>query len=157
MIFAETDLDTCLLLVVFVPKSLEHHLDNDALTQPVVLAIRPLFLLLFHLKKHNNKIKNFNWKYIYHRQSLKSNMKNICKRRRIFLHLSKVPTKKMRKRIIIIIYCWLIARSTAQGHLRAFHKLKFRTQVEYNTKHAHYIHIKHTNIIRKVVPSVSLS
>ena len=35
--------------------------------------------------------------------------------------------------IIIIIYCWLIkviAQSTAQGHLRAFHKFKFRTQVE---------------------------
>ena len=29
-------------------------------------------------------------------------------------------------------------------------------QVEYNTKHAHYIHVKHTNIIRKLVPSVLL-
>ena len=29
-------------------------------------------------------------------------------------------------------------------------------QVEYNTKHAHYINVKHTNIIRKLVPSVSL-
>ena len=57
----------------------------------------------------------------------------------------------------IIIYCWLIAQSTVQGHLRAFHTFKFRTQVEYNTKHAHDIHEKHTNIIRKVVPSVSLS
>ena len=57
----------------------------------------------------------------------------------------------------LFIYCWLIAQSSAQGHLRAFHKFKFRTQVEYNTKHAHYINVKHTNIIRKVVPSVSLS
>ena len=54
------------------------------------------------------------------------------------------------------MYCWLIALSTAQGQLRAFHKFKFCTQVEYNTKHAHYINIKHTNIIRKVVPLVSL-
>ena len=46
------------------------------------------------------------------------------------------------------IYCWLIAQSTAQGHLRAFHKFKFCTQVEYNTKHAHYTNVKH--IIRKV-------
>ena len=29
-------------------------------------------------------------------------------------------------------------------------------QVEHNTKHAHYINVKHTNIIRKVVPSVLL-
>ena len=58
---------------------------------------------------------------------------------------------------IIIIYCWLIAQSTAQGHRRAFHKFKFCTKVEYNTKHAHYIKLKHTNIIQKVVPSVSVS
>ena len=67
--------------------------------------------------------------------------------------------------LLFIIYCWLvvivivivIAQSTAQGHPRAFHKFTFRTQVEYNTKHAHYINVKHTNIIRKVVPSASLS
>ena len=59
--------------------------------------------------------------------------------------------------IIIIMYCWLTAQLTAQGHLRAFHKFKFRTQVGYNTKYAHYIHVNHTNIIRKAVPSVSLS
>ena len=35
----------------------------------------------------------------------------------------------------------VIAQSTAQGHLRAFHKFKFCTQVEYNTKHAHYINV----------------
>ena len=29
------------------------------------------------------------------------------------------------------------------------------TQIEYNTKHAHYINVKHTKIIGKVVPSVS--
>ena len=58
---------------------------------------------------------------------------------------------------ILFIYCWLIAQSTAQGHLTAFHKFKFHTQVQYNTKHAHYINVKHTNIIQKIVPSVSLS
>ena len=58
---------------------------------------------------------------------------------------------------IIIIYCWLIAQSPARGRLRAFSQVKFRTQIEYNTKHAYDIHVKHTNIIRKVVPSVSLS
>ena len=46
----------------------------------------------------------------------------------------------------VFIYCWLIAQSTAQGHLRAFDKFKFCTQVEYNTKHAHYINVKHANI-----------
>ena len=50
------------------------------------------------------------------------------------------------------ICCWLIARSTAQGHLRAVHKFKFRTQVEYNTKHAHDMKAKHTNIIPKGSP-----
>ena len=54
----------------------------------------------------------------------------------------------------LFIYCWLIAQSTAQGHLWAFYKFKFRTHVEYNTKHAHYINVKHTNLIRKEVPSV---
>ena len=29
---------------------------------------------------------------------------------------------KERKRDSLFIYCWLIAQSTAQGHLRAFHK-----------------------------------
>ena len=43
----------------------------------------------------------------------------------------------------IIIYCWLTAQSTAQGHLRVFHKFKFHTQVDYNTKHAHYTNVKH--------------
>ena len=57
---------------------------------------------------------------------------------------------------LIIIYCWVTAQSTAQGHLRAFHNFKFRIQVEYNTKHAHYTNVKHTNIIQKVAPSVSL-
>ena len=47
--------------------------------------------------------------------------------------------------------------STAQVHLRAFHKFKFRAPVEHNTKHAHYINVKHTNINQKVVPSGSLS
>ena len=66
---------------------------------------------------------------------------------------------KYDKTIYLFIYCWLIviAQSTAQGHLRAFHKFKFCIQVKYNTKHAHYINVKHINIIRKVVPSVSLS
>ena len=30
------------------------------------------------------------------------------------------------------------------------------SQVEYDTKHAHYMNVRHTNIIRKVVPLVSL-
>ena len=45
----------------------------------------------------------------------------------------------------LFVYWRLIAPPTAQGHLRTF------------TKHAHYINIKHTNIIRKLVPSVLLS
>ena len=49
----------------------------------------------------------------------------------------------------LFIYCWLIAQSSAQTHLRAFHKFKFRTQVEYNTKHAHYINAKHKIYRRK--------
>ena len=48
---------------------------------------------------------------------------------------------------LLLAYSIHIAQSTTQGH----------TQVEYNTKHAHYINIKHTNIIQKVVPSVLLS
>ena len=58
---------------------------------------------------------------------------------------------------LLFIYCWLIAQSVAQSHHRAFHKFLFCTQVEYNTKHAHYINVNHTNIIRKLVPSVSHS
>ena len=34
---------------------------------------------------------------------------------------------------IIIIYCWLIAQSTAQGHLRAFHKYKEAEEIHYYT------------------------
>ena len=41
--------------------------------------------------------------------------------------------------------CLFIEGLTAQGHLRAL------------TKRAHYINMKHTNIIRKLVPSVLLS
>ena len=45
---------------------------------------------------------------------------------------------------IIIFYWRLIAPPTTQGHLRAFHKFKSHTSwLEYNTKHAHYINIKH--------------
>ena len=40
---------------------------------------------------------------------------------------------------------------------QGFSQVKFRTQVENNTKHAHYTNVKHTNVIQKVVPSVSLS
>ena len=43
--------------------------------------------------------------------------------------------------IYLLIYCWLIAKSTAQGHLRAFHKFKFHTQIEYKT--IQNMHIKH--------------
>ena len=59
----------------------------------------------------------------------------------------------------LMIYLFLASSpvNSAQGHLRAFHKFKFRTQIEYSTKHAHYTHAKHTNVIRKLAPSVSLS
>ena len=55
---------------------------------------------------------------------------------------------KLANRKDLFIYCWLIAQSTAQGHLGAFHKFKFCTQLEYNTKQAHYINVKHTNMYR---------
>ena len=45
----------------------------------------------------------------------------------------------------LFVYWRLIAPSTTQGHLRAF------------TKHAHFINIKHINMIWKLVPSVLLS
>ena len=37
--------------------------------------------------------------------------------------------------LVIIIYCWLIAQSTAQSHLGAFHKFKFCKQVEYKLQY----------------------
>ena len=47
--------------------------------------------------------------------------------------------------IIIIIYLLLayspVNRSTSP---QGFSQVKFRTQVEFNTKHAHYINVKHT-------------
>ena len=60
--------------------------------------------------------------------------------------------------IYLFIYL-LLAYSPVNrsGHLRAFYKFKFRTQVEYNTKQAHYINVKDTNISRKVVPSVCIA
>ena len=39
-----------------------------------------------------------------------------------------------------------IAQSTAQDHLRVFTSSNI-AQIEYNTKHAHYINVKHTHII----------
>ena len=44
--------------------------------------------------------------------------------------------------LILLLAYTVIAQSTAQGHLRPFQKFKFRTQFEYNTKHAHYINFK---------------
>ena len=75
------------------------------------------------------------------------------------VHTNMYTRSGIRHNIIIyyLLLAYVIAQSTAQGHLRAFHKFKFRTQVEHNTKHAHHINAKHTNTIRKVVPSVSLS
>ena len=53
--------------------------------------------------------------------------------------------------IYLFIYWRLIDQSTAQGHLRAFHKFKSRNSwIQYKTC------TLHTNIIRKLVPSVSL-
>ena len=51
----------------------------------------------------------------------------------------------------------LKAPSTAQGHLRAVFTGSNLIQVEYNTKHAHFIKVKYINIIRKLVSSALLS
>ena len=50
---------------------------------------------------------------------------------------------------------YVTAQSTAQGHSGLFTSSNL-AQVEYNTKHAHYINVKYTNINRQLVPSVSL-
>ena len=47
-------------------------------------------------------------------------------------------------------------QSTAQGHLRAFHEIKSYTSwIQYKTCTLHK-HVKHTNIIQKLVPSILL-
>ena len=56
----------------------------------------------------------------------------------------------------LVLAYTVIAQSTAQGHLRASFTSSNFAQVEYNTKHAHNINVKHTNMIQKLVPSVSL-
>ena len=60
--------------------------------------------------------------------------------------------------IYLFIYRRLKAQSTSQGYVTSglFTKLNL-TQVENNTKHAHFTNVKHVNIIRKFVPSVFLS
>ena len=73
--------------------------------------------------------------------------------------LSKKQAKNKCTKKADYYYHLLLASSQVNrsGSPQAFHKFKFRTQVEYNSKHAYYINVKHTDIIRKVVPSVSLS
>ena len=61
----------------------------------------------------------------------------------------------MQSRIYLFIYLCIVWR-LVQGHLRAFHEIKF-TQVEYNTKQAYFTNVKYMNIIQKLVTSVLLS
>ena len=42
------------------------------------------------------------------------------------------------------------------GSPQGFSQVQNLAQVEYNTKHAYYINVKRTNIIRKLVPPVLL-
>ena len=118
-----------------------------------------------------HKKKNLScYKYIIHQQCgecvlaglwaklLLFNIKQV----RTCVMLIDIVINDVSKKIFICLFIQLLtpllAQSTAQGHLGAFHKCKFSTQVEYNTKHAHYMNVKlkHTNIIRKVIPSVLL-
>ena len=60
------------------------------------------------------------------------------------------------RKLFILFYWRFIAQSTAQGHLRAFTSSNL-ARVEYGTKHARFMNVKHTNIIRrKLVLSVLL-
>ena len=63
-------------------------------------------------------------------------------RRRITWECMEIRIKAI---VCLVILKAYIAPPTAQGHLRGF------------KKHAHYINIKHTNTIPKLVPSVMLS
>ena len=74
-------------------------------------------------------------------------------------HKSRANQPISQPRFVQVLFYLLIVTYSPVNRSGSFHKSNFahKLNTNYNTKHAYCINVKHTNIVRKVVPLVSLS